>query len=65
MLQQVTRGLRVEQVHIGVAGQASGFLDDRLGGMELADVGAKQDNQVSLGDHSAFGQGQQIGVSDV
>lgn len=63
MLQQAARGLRVEQVHIGVAGQAGGFLDDRLGGTELADVGAEQDDQVFLGDHPALGQGQQAGCS--
>lgn len=65
MLQQAARGLRVEQVHIGVAGQAGGFLDDRLGGTELADVGAEQDDQVFLGDHPALGQGQQAGVLGV
>lgn len=65
VLQQAARGLRVEQVHIGVAGQAGGFLDDRLGGTELADVGAEQDDQVFLGDHPALGQGQQAGVLGV
>jgi len=65
VLQQAACGLRVEQVHIGVAGQAGGFLDDRLGGTELADVGAEQDDQVFLGDHPALGQGQQAGVLGV